>query len=139
MITVDVAVRRSPIHGLGLFALNDIPKGTELWAFSPPDSRIPISEADSNDLHFGYINPENPDFVVKCGDLSKFWNFGIHYANCGPSDKIRLGECVIIALVDISTGDELLISTESDFDSKRKLSNLWPTDSEQQLTPSSGQ
>lgn len=139
MLLIDVAVRRSPIHGLGLFALNDIPKGTELWAFSPPDSRIPLSDADANDLHFGYINPENPDFVVKCGDLSKFWNFGIHYPNCGPSDNRRLGECVIIALVDIGTGDELLISTESDFDSNRKLSNLWPTDLEQQLTPNSGQ
>jgi len=139
MLLIDVAVRRSPIHGLGLFALNDIPKGTELWAFLPPDSRIPISEADSNDLHFGYINPENPDFVVKCGDLSRFWNFGIHYANCGPSEHRRLGECVIIALVDIGTGDELLISTESDFDSNRKLSNIWPTDLEQQLIPNSGQ
>jgi hypothetical protein len=136
MLLVDIAVRRSPIHGLGLFALKDIPKGTDLWEFSPPDSRIAISEANSNDFHFGYINPENPDFVVGCGDFSKFWNFGIYCPNCGPSDKKRLGEYVIIALVDIGTGDELLISTKSDFDSKRKLFNLWPTDLEQQLIPS---
>jgi SET domain-containing protein len=127
VILIDVDVKESNVHGMGLFAKHDVPKGTELWAFGEADSRIPVSEATDEVMHYGYINPENPNFVVVCGDVSRFWNFGLNGSNSGPSRKKRGGESVIVALLDIKSGEELLISTESDFDALRKLrGNIQP-------------
>jgi SET domain-containing protein len=35
MVLVKTKVKESPIHGLGLFADQFIPKGTEIWRFTP--------------------------------------------------------------------------------------------------------
>jgi SET domain-containing protein len=124
MILVDVEVKESPIHGKGLFSKSKIVKGSKLWEFAPPDFRIPLKSASEKDLHFGYINPDNPDFVVVCADHSKYWNFGLDGSNCGPSQKKHLGEYVIVALEDIKAGAELLISVNSDRDASRKLMSV---------------
>ena len=35
MMLIRTVVRPSSIHGMGLFALERIPKGTEIWRFEP--------------------------------------------------------------------------------------------------------
>lgn len=124
---VDVIVANSRIHGKGLFARQDIAAGSILWMFLDGDSRTPKAEASEEVMHFGYINPQNPDFVVVCGDCARYWNFGLDgAANCGCSDTIEEnGECAIIALRDIAMGEELLITVDSDADACRKLGELW--------------
>lgn len=40
MNQVKTYVDKSPIHGLGLFAAEDIPKGTIIWSFEYPDINV---------------------------------------------------------------------------------------------------
>jgi SET domain-containing protein len=121
MLKVKAYVADSPVHGMGLFAAEPIGFGTVVWEFEPPDSRIPLFGALPIDLHYGYINPLNPDYIVKCGDHAKFWNFATS-PNCDegtpPTAKT---ESVIIAIRDIRKDEELTISLHSDADSWRKM------------------
>lgn len=96
--------------------------GQLLWSYAPPDSRMPVKAAKMADLHYGYINPDNPDWLVVCGDMAKWWNFG---GNSGPGDTRSGGECDIIALRNMAAGEELLITADSDADASRKLGPLW--------------
>lgn len=121
MMRCAVDVRPSDIHGLGLFARAPIPSGTVVWEFAAGDSRVPVATADGATLHYGYINPENPEYVVVCGDDARYWNFAPD-ANCGEAEApSRVREARIVALRDIAVGEELTITLSSDADSARKL------------------
>lgn len=121
MLTIKAEAKLSNVHGVGLFTLNPIPKGTIVWRFRHPDNRIPINCISGNDYHYGYINPKNPLFLVVCGDISRFWNFGIDNPNCGIADTLVDGEHDILSLRQLEAGEELLISVDSDADSTSKL------------------
>lgn len=120
MTTVETYVSPSGIHGLGLHAGRDIQPGHVVWRFMPPDSRIPLSEADDVLKHYGYVNPANPAWLVICGDDSRYWNFASE-PNCRESDTITNGEAEIVATRFIAAGEELTISFTSDADAARKL------------------
>ena len=49
MLLVRTSVRQSPIHGLGVFAEEDIPDGAILWRFEPMLDRV-IHEGDLGSL-----------------------------------------------------------------------------------------
>lgn len=65
MYLVAVEVKSSPIHGKGVFTLEDIPKGKAVWLFTPGhDQKITVEEFEnlSQDqkkeyLHSGYLSP----------------------------------------------------------------------------------
>lgn len=122
MLTKQVEVKVSRIHGMGVFTPSRIAKGEVIWLFSPyVDSRIPLDEADGEAMHYGYVNPARPDELVVCGDDAKWWNFA-HEANCGELfQPTRAVEAPIVALRDILAGEELTITTSSDADAHRKL------------------
>ncbi len=124
MMQVAASVRRSRVHGLGLFAEQPIAKGSILWRYDNGDRRVPLATATDEQKHFGYVNPRLPDFLVVCGDHSCYWNFPLasEPANAGEGWDDGSGEAVIIALNPISAGDELLIATTTDADAARKLS-----------------
>lgn len=134
---VQTVTKDSRIHGKGLFAAIPIPLGSVLWRFMPPDRRILLAHATFEQKHYGYVNPDKPNWLVICGDHACFWNFGLNgEANCGPSSLLLdEGENAIIALRDIAVGEELLITVDSDADACRKLQGTWHA-SDKDSTPS---
>lgn len=123
----------SAIHGTGLFAAADLPAGTVLWRYEQGvDSRRCLSDLDPSErlraLHFGYVNPVAPQWVVICGDHACFWNFPAvgSPANASPSAELWDGEALIRASRSIVCGEELLIDPSSDADYFRKMAGALP-------------
>jgi SET domain-containing protein len=129
MMTVPVEVRKSEIHGLGIFAVEPIRKGQVLWEFTPgldrkvSDYAVQFAEPRKRSfiMERGYFSAKNSHWVL-CVDESQWWNFPRNgdQANCvlgGEQD----GENLIIAGRDIAAGEELTICPESDGDFKRKM------------------
>lgn len=121
----------SAIHGTGLFTGVALQAGTLLWCFQPGlDRRYRLSELEASArpaaLHYGYINPLWPDWVVICGDRARFWNFPPpgEPANALLSNQHLHQEAMIVAAGPIAAGQELLIEPASDADYFRKMSDL---------------
>lgn len=65
MLLIKATPRASLIHGIGLFADRDIPKGTRVWRFSPLlDTEISPSE-------FEKLDPREKETVLFYGFRSK--------------------------------------------------------------------
>lgn len=121
-------VKPSPIHGLGLFAMEDIPRGAVYWAWHSPDGFLPVLniEVGSNQvyteselhaiedeetlkgvLHGGFYI-EGADVFVELKDGSQFTN---HAEDCNsqvvfdPSGDYR--RMTYIAKKDIRAGEEI--------------------------------
>lgn len=130
MLTIPVEIRKSEIHGYGVFATNDIRRGDVVWMFHPGlDRRVSETavkfcepRAKAFILQRGYINPKAPDEIVLCVDEAQFLNFP------RPDQPANLclgglqdGEHMLLAAVDIPVGDELTVPPESDADFHRKM------------------
>lgn len=112
MLLVKTRIEKSPIHGLGLFAAEHIPRGTEVWRFTPEfdldlDPRLldrlasPLRERL---LHYGYINPRTSRFVLCCDD-ARFIN---HSDTPNVLPEFGLDpHGVDIAVQDILPGEEI--------------------------------
>jgi len=118
----------SPVHGTGLYTPSAIEAGAVLWRFDPEiDRRVSLRTLSGDQrlslLHYGYINPHRPDWVVVCGDQARFWNFPRpgDAANAVPSDQLAQQEALIVAHRAIAAGEELLIHPSSDADYFRKM------------------
>lgn len=109
MLTVHTELRKSDIHGLGVFALEPIAKGCAVWH---PCMLIDsmISEARLSGLpdcvkltvaHHGYRTREHPTAWFMCGDNARFMNHS-DSPNTGSLDGVN-----DIALRDIQAGEEL--------------------------------
>ena len=119
MILVKTSVRLSPIHGLGLFAIEFIPKNRPVWAFdSAVDSVVSEKEFSSFSesrkavvSHFGFKSARG-DWIIR-GDGAVFMNHS-HDANLTgsfPDEEFRLSrEPVLRAARDISPGEEITLS-----------------------------
>lgn len=121
----------SAVHGTGLFSGVALQAGALIWCFQPGlDRRCRLSGFQESDrlaaLHYGYINPASPDWLVICGDKARFWNFPPpgQAANSVLSPHHLHHEALIIAAGPIAPGDELLIEPASDADYFRKMSDL---------------
>ena len=112
MLLVKTCVRQSPLHGLGLFAEENIPAGTILWRFEPLLDRV-IRETELDGLpeqvaRFIDIYSEHfPDLgvLVLSGDNDRYTNHSddpnteVILPN-GPNAEVR-------ALRDIAAGEEI--------------------------------
>lgn len=112
MMLVPVRADRSPIHGLGLFALQPIPAGTTVWRFLPgfdrafgPAEFAALPEPARRHLqHYGWLDAARREWVLD-GDLAIFMNHapepntGAPFAT-GPAPET-------IALRSIAAGEEL--------------------------------
>jgi len=112
VLLIPVRCDRSPLHGLGLFAVHPIPEGTPVWRFVPGfDRTFPASEiahlpppAQQHLAHYGFLDASR-DLWHLDGDLAIFMN---HSPNpntgapecSGPAPQTR-------ALRDIAAGEEL--------------------------------
>lgn len=115
MLYVKTEIRPSPIHGVGLFAMQMIPKGALIWKF---DSGIDIlvskekysslSEIGKEFLdHYGYWSMEM-DAYVCAADNHRFTNHSnnpnVGTVNAGPGNDGQ-----DIALRDIESGEEITV------------------------------
>ena len=119
MLTIPVEIRKSDIHGYGIFAVDDIRRGSVVWMFHPGlDRRISADmvkwcepRAKEFILRRGYVNPHYLDDIVLCMDESQFLNFP------RPDQPANLclggiqdGEYILLAAIDIPAGDELMFA-----------------------------
>lgn len=130
MMRVPVTVGKSTIHGLGIFAVSPIPKGTVLWQYEPgldrAVSEYSVNYGEKRIYHFirsrGYINPLRPKVWIVCIDEAQFWNFPKRGepANTELGGEVD-GEFLILAARDIEPNEEITIPPDSDTDYSRKM------------------
>jgi hypothetical protein len=119
LLLPTIVVKKSPVHGKGLFTTRNITKGHLLWVYGACDRKILPGRATNSQLHFGYVSSTDGMLVI-CGDISRWWNFGTP-PNCKELNMYANGEKVVVASRNIMEGEELLISVNSDMDARRKL------------------
>lgn len=108
MFLVRTYVAASPIHGLGVFAAEPIPRGTPIWRFQPGfDQVIPFALAEQLPASareflatYTYLSPLFPGGYVLNGDHARFLNHS-DTPNTDNSGEIAL------ALRDIAEGEEI--------------------------------
>jgi hypothetical protein len=133
MLMVKTKIGPSSIKGagLGLFADQDIPKGTTTWRFMPSlDLIVPeytllqLSEpARAMFLNYCYVDKYTRHFIL-CFDDERFINHSKDPNIVQTKAEIET-EGFEIAARDIRKGEELLCDYESfDFDAYRKLNKL---------------
>jgi hypothetical protein len=112
MLLVHTTIGPSSIHGTGLFAAEEIRRGTRTWELVPDlDLIIPKSElsrlsppALEQLLHYAYLNSN--DGYVLCFDDARFCNHSFQpnikfFEGCNPYE---------IADRDIEPGEELTVN-----------------------------
>jgi uncharacterized protein len=114
VLLVPVRFGPSRIHGLGVFAVDPIPRGTMVWRFTPGfdldqdpamiDSLPP--PARSSLLHYGYIDPRLKRYILCCDD-ARFINHSETPSLRSDFTGERHG--VDIAVHDIAPGEELTL------------------------------
>jgi SET domain-containing protein len=106
VFTVATVVRSSPIQGVGVFAAQFIPAGTNIWDFTPGvDWKLTPEEVASFPQPFQarlrrYCYLDESGVYVLCGDNAKFMNHS-EDPNCDD------GGSRTRAIRDIQPGEEL--------------------------------
>ncbi len=111
---VYVRLKPSPIHGVGVFAICDIPKGTKI--FSNDDSEMTwINKADIGNIDSELKRLYDDFCVLKDGNLGCPKNFnmltvGWYLNNSKDNPNVRcIDNYDFIALRDIKKGEELIV------------------------------
>ena len=110
MMRVKTSLRISPIHGMGLFAEEDIKAGTVVWDFDPQfDIAYDRSDLDAfpefvrrEIVKFSFWDKRLQKFVL-CADNARFFNHSDDRANCLDHEDVRR----TVAVRDIARGEEL--------------------------------
>ena len=115
MLMVATRIAPSGVHGLGLFADEDIPAGAVIWRFTPGVDVIltelqvlALSEpARQSVLHYAYQTLTRGEYVL-CSDDARFWNHSDN-ANTSYTDLTSRGgyQSVVVASRAIYCGEEL--------------------------------
>jgi len=108
MMTVHTKLAPSPLAGIGLFADEDIPKGTVVWKFNPTidlllseDKIKSLSDAAQRQVHnYAYFDEQDGAYIL-CGDDARFFNHADN-PNC-----VDLDHDTVVAAQDIKKGKEL--------------------------------
>ena len=130
MIRVKTEVRKSEIHGTGVFATEPIHIEQVVWIFDPSLDRVlsqyAVKYGDPEIMLYimerGYVNPARQHQWIVCVDEAQFLNF----PRKGDDANLKLGgviegENVLLAARDIAPGEELTVPPESDADYSRKM------------------
>lgn len=111
MITIKTKLGQSKIHGIGLFANEDIPKGKIIWEFNPiidiyysKSDLEKLSKESREQLHKYLFLDKTRNKYLLCGDDARFLNHS-NKPNC--DDSI---DDLTISLEDINKGDELTVN-----------------------------
>ena len=112
MLRVPTDLRPSSIHGIGVFAAEPIPAGTEVWRFSP-GLDLDLDSSVVEDLprhlqdwfaHFGYVD-FHLDRLIVCLDNARFINHSAAPNLRSDYSADRYGPD--FAVRDIEAGEEL--------------------------------
>ena len=112
MLLVKASAQPSPLHGLGLFAREFIPKGTPFWRFEPgfdraftPEQFATLPEpAHAHLRHYAYLDVATGHWILN-GDLTIFMN---HSSSPNTGALPAAKEPVLtVALQDIAPDEEL--------------------------------
>lgn len=124
MILVKTRLDKSAIHGIGIFAVASIPKGTLIWVFNPefdlvlaPDQVELLPEAAREQfLNYAYLSKKTGRYVL-CTDDARFFNHDASpNVTCKIPDNADSDEALVcFAARDISVGEELTCNY-SEFD-----------------------
>jgi SET domain-containing protein len=114
MLFVRTRLAPSSIHGLGLFAAEPIPRGAEVWRFTPGfDLDLDPALVENQPaifrerlLHYGYIDSRLGRYILCCDD-ARFINHSDTPNLRTDLDGDRYG--VDIAARDIAAGEEITI------------------------------
>ncbi len=105
MLLIETEIKPSPIAGYGLFAKNDILKGTAVWVFNKATD-IKITHSEFEDLNYVgrlyYMNfcYYNNGCYILCGDNAKYTNHSV-------KPNLVIKDNSMIADRDILAGEEL--------------------------------
>jgi SET domain-containing protein len=123
MLLVKTFLDKSPIHGIGLFAAERIPRGTVIWRLTPTiDLLLTTGELEAlppasrwQIQKYTYLDPVLGRYVL-CGDDARFFNHA-DAPNCHDHPDARGGYTV--AARDIAAGEELT-SDYASFDASHR-------------------
>ena len=112
MLLIKTRVGSSAIHGMGLFALEAVPRGTAIWRFEAgfdrevaPEQYEALPELAQRHLRwFAYRDPDTGNWVLS-GDHACFMNHA-SAPNTGAAVSAP-GPITTLALQDIAAGTEL--------------------------------
>lgn len=117
MLMVRVRIDRSPIHGLGVFAVEPIAAGTPVWRFTPGfdldlDAGLLAPQPPLFRevlLHYGYIDARSKRFILCCDDA--------RFINHSDRPNLRTDRRadpygIDVAARDIAAGEELTLDYE---------------------------
>jgi len=113
MFIVSNYVKSSPIHGIGVFAGEDIPIGSLVWEYVTGfDQEIGIDNLPTVIQQYikDYGNVVKPGSYLICGDNARFMNHSDSPNISGANDKNY-------ALRDIMKGEEITVDYR-DFDTE---------------------
>jgi len=114
MLLIKTKIKQSPIHGVGLFADEFIPKGTEIWRFTPGfDTKFTREQILSfPDLLQRYMykycwRSQKSKLYCFSSDNGKYFN---HSDNPNVLSEYRDDEeeVITVAIRDIQIGQEIL-------------------------------
>lgn len=120
MLVVKTIVKPSELEGLGLFAAEEITKGTPVWVYNPKFdisfepgevAEMPVSNRDLVE-RYAYLSTESGKYVYSIDD-SRFMN---HSATRNNLDIVAFPgepETRGVANRDIEAGEEILINYRS--------------------------
>ena len=114
MLLVRTTIAASPIHGIGLFAAQRIPRDTVIWRFTPQldlefthEQFAALPEHMQDFLrHYGYLDFHVDRFIL-CFDNSRFINHS-ETPNVIPNYELD-PYGVEIAIQEIAEGEEITI------------------------------
>lgn len=110
-----VEVKKSPIHGRGLFAKVDIPKGTRIADYKGEEMKYSdYKEKYGDDLRYSYLMRRK--WKVLDGKPRKYLTLNpSHYANEGRPVNAELKSGGLVAKRNIKAGTELLLKYPDDY------------------------
>ncbi len=119
MLRVKHKLAQSGIHGLGLFADEDIAKGTVIWEFTPGlDFTISFEQVKLLDVRdqafintYAYVDKTLPGFYTVAVDAARFVNHS-DTPNMGNGDA---NIACSVAFRDIKAGEELTENYHVDY------------------------
>jgi len=123
MLLIDAEIRKSDIHGIGLFSKGVILKGTKVWEFNPTFD-IALDESKVKGLPesahaflkiYGYRSVQTNEFIINL-DLSRHMNHSDAPNLVSDQDSNYFAACDIPAGVELTCDyREFSLSGVSDF------------------------
>ena len=110
MMIVDTELKPSPIHGLGVFLLNPVPRGGLIWRFDARIDRVYTKDEiatlpDHMQVYLQTYSTWHAEtgLYVLCGDNGRYFNHSAQPTTV--SNAISFGEDR--AIRDLAAGEEL--------------------------------